>query len=153
MLIFPVGDRVPSPSRLTEGHPTQPGECVGHAGIPDAQDLHTGPRILWTSGALQEVYQGVCQYCMPLVRHAGERSEDGSGGSAPQSLGGRGCLERKGPVHACPSVSRLRKAFPVGNGCLQGGTGSGALPETERWMVSSHCLWESLPDPSGEELS
>ena len=50
------GNCVPSPSRLTEGHSTQLGECVGCAGIPDAQDLYAGPRILWTSGALQEVY-------------------------------------------------------------------------------------------------
>ena len=48
----------------------------------------------------------------------------------PQSPGGCGRLEGKGPIHACPSVPRLRKAFPVGNGCLQGGTGSGALSET-----------------------
>ena len=76
-----------------EGHPTQPGECAGSAGIPDARDLYTGLCILWTSGALQEVYQGVCQYCAPLVQRAGERSEDGSGGSAPQSPGAHGCLE------------------------------------------------------------
>ena len=107
MLIFPVGNHVPSPSCLTEEHPTQPGECVGCAGIPDAQDLYTGPRILWTSGALQEVYQGVCQYSAPLVRCAGERSEDGSGGSAPQSPGGHGRIEGKGPVHTCPSVPQL----------------------------------------------
>ena len=50
-----------------EGHSTQPGECAGHAGIPDARDLYAGLRILWTSGALQEVYQGVCQYSAPLV--------------------------------------------------------------------------------------
>ena len=36
VLAFPVGNRVPSPSCLAEGHPTQPGECAGHAGIPDA---------------------------------------------------------------------------------------------------------------------
>ena len=90
-----------------QGHPTQLGECVGRAEIPNTRDLYAGPCILWTSGALQEVYQGVCQYCVPLVRCAGERSEDGSGGSAPQSLEGRGHLEGKGPVHACPSVPRL----------------------------------------------
>ena len=128
MLVFPVGDCVPSPSHLTEGHPTQQGECVGRSGIPDAQDLHAGLRILWISRALQEVYQGVCQYCAPLVRRAGERSEDGSSGSAPQSLGGCGRLEGEGPVHTCRWVPQLRKAFSVGNGCLQGGTGSGALP-------------------------
>ena len=104
MLIFPVRNRVPSPSRLVEGHPTQLGECACRAGIPNARDLYAGPRILWTSGALQEVYQGVCQYCVPLVRRAGERSEDGSGGSAPRNLGGRGRLEGKGSVRACPSV-------------------------------------------------
>ena len=131
MLIFPVGNCVPSPSRLVEGHPAQPGKRAGCAGIPDARDLHAGPRVLWTSRALQEVYQGVRQYCMPLVRCAGEGSEDGSGGSAPQSLGGCGHLEGKGPVRACPSVPQLRKAFPVGNGCLPGGTGSGALSETK----------------------
>ena len=38
-----------------------------NAGIPDARDLYAGLCILWTSGALQEVYQGVCQYCVPLV--------------------------------------------------------------------------------------
>ena len=103
VLIFPVGNRVPSPSCLTEGHPTQPGEYVGCAGISNAQDLYAGPRILSTSGALQ-IYQGVCQYCMPLVRHAGERSEDGSSESAPQSPGVHGRLEGKGPVRACPSV-------------------------------------------------
>ena len=90
-----------------EGHPTQPGECVGHTGIPDARDLYAGPRVLWTSGTLQEVFQGVCQYCMPLVQCAGERSEDGSSGSAPQSPGGCGCLEGEGPVHTCPSVPQL----------------------------------------------
>ena len=57
----------PCPLHPTEGHLTQPGECAGRAGIPDAQDLYTGPPILWTSGALQEVYQGVCQYSAPLV--------------------------------------------------------------------------------------
>ena len=67
MLVFPVRDHVPSPSRLTEGHPTQLGECAGHSGIPDARDLYAGLHILWTSGALQVVYQGVCQYCTPLV--------------------------------------------------------------------------------------
>ena len=152
MLIFPVGNHVPSPSHFVEGHPTQPGECVGCAGIPDARDLYAGLHILWTSGALQEVYQRVCQYCTPLVRCAGEGSEDGSSGSAPQSPGGRGCLEGKGPVHTCPSVPRLRKAFPVGNGCLQGGAGSSALSKTKQRIVPSCCLWELLPDPSGEEL-
>ena len=87
-----------------ERHPTQLGECVSHAGIPDAQDLHTGSHILWTGGALQEVYQGVCQYSAPLVQCAGEGSEDGSGGAAPQSLGGCGHPEREGPVRTCPSV-------------------------------------------------
>ena len=82
MLIFPVGNHVPSPSRLTEGYPTQPGERAGCAGIPNARDLYAGPRVLRTSGALQEVYQRVCQYCKPLVRCAGEGSEDGSSGSA-----------------------------------------------------------------------
>ena len=100
MLIFPVGNRVPSPSCLTEGHPTQPGECAGHAGIPDAQDLYAGLRVLWTSGALQEVYQGVCQYSVPLVRCAGERSEDGSGGSTPRSPGAVDVL--KGKVQSAP---------------------------------------------------
>ena len=105
MLIFPIGNRVPSPSCLAKGHLTQPGECASHAGIPDAQDLYAGLHVLWASGALQEVYQGVCQYSAPLVRCAGERSEDGSGGSVPQSHGGRGCPEGKDPVCACPSVS------------------------------------------------
>ena len=50
-----------------EGHPTQLGECAGCAGIPDAQDLYAGPCILWTSRAVPEVYQGVCQYSMPPV--------------------------------------------------------------------------------------
>ena len=77
-----------------KGHPTQPGECAGHA----------GPRVLWTSGALQEVYQGVCQYSAPLVQHVRERGEDGSGGSAPQKPGGHGCPEGKGPIHTCPGV-------------------------------------------------
>ena len=27
------------------------------------------------------------------------------------------------------------------------------LSQRQRWMVPSHCLWEPLPDPSGEELS
>ena len=39
----------------------------GRAGIPDAQDLYAGLRVLWTSRALQEVYQGVCQHSVPLV--------------------------------------------------------------------------------------
>ena len=85
MLIFPVGDCVPSPSHLVEGHPTQLGKCAGHAGIPDARDLHAGPCILWTGRALQEVYQGVCQYSVPIVQCAGEGSEDGSGGAAPKA--------------------------------------------------------------------
>ena len=67
VLIFPVGNCVPGPSHLMEGHPTQSGEYVGHAGIPDARDLYAGPHILWTSEALQEVYQGVCQHSTPLV--------------------------------------------------------------------------------------
>ena len=67
-----------------EGHPTQPGECAGHAGIPDARDLYAGPCILWTRGALQEVYQGVC---MTLIQRVRERGEDGSGGSAPLKPG------------------------------------------------------------------
>ena len=49
------------------GHPTQPGERVGCVEIPNARDLYAGPRVLWTSGALEEVYQRVCQYCAPLV--------------------------------------------------------------------------------------
>ena len=114
-----------------EGHPTLPGECAGHAGIPDARDLYAGLHVLWTIGALQEVYQGVCQYSMPLVQCARERSEDGPDGSAPRSLGGHGHPKGKGAVCTCPGVPRLQKAFPVGNECLQGGTGSGALPETE----------------------
>ena len=83
-----------------EGHPTQLGECVGHAGIPNAQDLYAGLRILWTSGALQEVYQGVCQYCVPLVQCAGEGSEDGSGGSAPKAQEAVAIL--KGKVQSAP---------------------------------------------------
>ena len=90
-----------------EGHLTQLRECVSCAGIPIAQDLYAGPHVLWTSGALQEVYQGVCQYSVTLVRCAGERSEDGSRESAPQSPGGHGHPEGKGPVHTYPSVSQL----------------------------------------------
>ena len=67
VLILPVGNRVPGPSCLAEGHPAKLGECVGHAGIPDARDLYAGPCILQTSRALQEVYQGVCQHSVPLV--------------------------------------------------------------------------------------
>ena len=67
VLVFPVRNCVPSPSCLMEGYPTQPRECVSHARIPDAQDLYTGPRVLWTSGALQEVYQRVCQYSTTLI--------------------------------------------------------------------------------------
>ena len=152
MLVLPVRNSVPRTSRIVEGHPAQPGKCAGHAGIPNARDLHAGLHILWTSRALQEVHQGVCQYCTPLVRCAGEGSEDGSSGSAPQSLGGCGHLEGEGPDRTCPGVPQLQKAFPVGNRCLQGGTGSGALSKTKRWTVPSRCFWEPLPDPSREEL-
>ena len=34
------------------GHPAKPRQCVSQRGIPNAQDLHTGPHILQTSGAL-----------------------------------------------------------------------------------------------------
>ena len=43
------------------GHSAQPRQRVSHGGIPDAQDLHAGLRILRTSGALPEVYQGIYQ--------------------------------------------------------------------------------------------
>ena len=73
---------------------------MGHAEIPDAQDLYAGPSILWTSSALQEVYQGVCQYSMPLVQRARERGEDGSGGSAPNAWEAVGIL--KGKIQSVP---------------------------------------------------
>ena len=50
------------------------GNVWAHAGIPDAQDLYAGPCILWTSGALQKVYQGICQYCtLPLYDMLGRK--------------------------------------------------------------------------------
>ena len=92
-----------------EGYPTQLGECVGHAGIPYARDLYTGPCVLRASGALQKVYQGVCQYSVPLVCHVRERGEDGLGRSAPQSPGGCRHLEGKGqsaPVLVFPDFDK-----------------------------------------------
>ena len=100
MLNFPIGNRVPSPPRLVEGHPAQPGKRTGRAGIPNSRDLHAGPHVLQTSRALQEVYQGVHQYCMPLVRRAGEGSEDGCSGSAPEAQ--EAVVVLKGKVQSMP---------------------------------------------------
>ena len=49
------------------GHSAKPRQRKGCGGIPDARDLHTGPRILWTSSALPEVYQGIHQHSVPLI--------------------------------------------------------------------------------------
>ena len=49
------------------GHPAEPKQCVSHGGIPNARDLHAGPCILWISGTLLEVYQGIHQHSVPLV--------------------------------------------------------------------------------------
>ena len=51
--------------------------------FPMPEMYNAGPRLLRASGALQEVYQGICQHSVPLVRCARERGENGSGGSAP----------------------------------------------------------------------
>ena len=42
-------------------------QAKSHEGIPNARDLHPGPRILWTGRALLEVYQGIRQHSTPLV--------------------------------------------------------------------------------------
>ena len=55
---------------------------------------------MWSGRALQEVYQGVCQYSMPLVRCAVEGSEDGSSGSAPEAREAVAIL--KGKVQSAP---------------------------------------------------
>ena len=97
------------------------------------------------AGHYRRFIKGFANIARPLYNVLGKEVKMG--------LEGRGHLEGKGPVRACPSVPQLQKAFPVGNRCLQGRTWSGALSETKRWMVPSHCFWEPLPDPGGEELS
>ena len=52
---------------LMMGHLAKPRQCASCGGIPNARDLHAGPHILWISRTLPEVYQGICQYSMPLV--------------------------------------------------------------------------------------
>ena len=49
------------------GHPAEPQQRVSCGGIPNARDLHTGPRILRISGTLLEVHQGIRQHSMTLV--------------------------------------------------------------------------------------
>ena len=100
MLIFPVRNGVPSPSCLVEGHLTQPGECASHTRIPNAQDLYAGPCILWTSGALQEVYQGVCQYSVPLYDMLGKEVKMGPVDLPPKAREAVAIL--KGKVQSAP---------------------------------------------------
>ena len=101
------------------------------------------------AGHYRRFIKGFANIACPLYDVLGKEVKMGPVDLPP---GGRCHLEGKGPVCACSSVPQLGKAFPVGNGCLQGGTGSSALSETKRQTVPSHCFWEPLPDPGGEEL-
>ena len=56
------------------------------------------------AGHYRRFIKGFTNIAHPLYNVLGEGSEDGSSGSAPQSLGGRGHLEGKGQVCVCPSV-------------------------------------------------
>ena len=67
VLMFPVVNHLLGSPRLTMGHPAEPQQCANCRGVPDARDLHTGLRILWTRGTLPEVYQGFHQHNMTLV--------------------------------------------------------------------------------------
>ena len=106
MLIFSVGDCVPSPSCLVEGHPTQPGECVGLAGIPDAQDLYASPRVLWTSGALQRFIKGFANIAHPLYDMLGKEVKMGPVDLPPEAREAVAIL--KGKVQSAPVL-----VFPV----------------------------------------
>ena len=103
------------------------------------------------AGYYRRFIKGFTNIACPLYNVLGKEVKMGRW-ICPRSPGGHGRFEGKGPVRACPSVPRLRKAFPVGNRCLQGGTGNIALSETKQRMVPSSCFWEPLPDPGGEEL-
>ena len=100
MLIFPVRNHLPSPSRLVEGHPTQLGERAGCAGIPDAQDLYAGPRVLWTSRALQEVYQRFANIARPLYDVLGKEVKMGLVDLPPKAREAVAVL--KGKVQSVP---------------------------------------------------
>ena len=67
VLIFPVRNLLLGSPCLAMRHPAEPRQCASHGGIPDAGDLHAGPCILWISGTLPEVYQGIHQHSVPLV--------------------------------------------------------------------------------------
>ena len=49
------------------GHSAQLRQHASHGRIPDARDLHTCQRVLRTSRALPEVYQGIHQYSVSPV--------------------------------------------------------------------------------------
>ena len=75
-------------------------ECVGHAGVPGARDLHAGPCILRTSGALQEVYQGIHQHGMPLYNVLGKEVKMGPVDLPPKAWEAVNVL--KGKVQSMP---------------------------------------------------
>ena len=67
VLVFPVRNCLLGSPHLAMGHPAEPRQRVIHGGIPNARDLHAGPHILWISGTLLAVYQGIHQHSAPLV--------------------------------------------------------------------------------------
>ena len=67
VLILPVRNCLLGSPCLAMRHPAKLRQCASHGGIPNARDLHAGPCILWISGTLPEVYQGIYKHSMPLV--------------------------------------------------------------------------------------
>ena len=100
MLIFPVRNPVSSPSHLTEGHPTQSGECAGCAGIPDAQDLYAGPCILWTSRHYRRFIKGFANIAHPLYDMLGKEVKMGLVDLPPKAREAMAIL--KGKVQSMP---------------------------------------------------
>ena len=59
VLIFSVGNHLLGSPCLVTGHPAEPQQFASCGGIPDAIDLHAGLHVLWISGTLLEVHQGI----------------------------------------------------------------------------------------------
>ena len=98
MLIFAVGNCVPSPTCFVEGHSTQPGERAGSAGMPEAYtQVHAFCRLV---GHYRGFIKGFANIACPLYDVLGKEVKMGPVDLPPKAQEAVAIL--KGKVQSVP---------------------------------------------------
>ena len=103
-------------------------------------------------GHYRRFIKGFTNIALPLYDMLGKEVKMGPVDLPPEVREAVDILKRK--VQSVPVlVFQFRQTFSARNRCLQGRTGSHALPEARGWTPPSSRIWQLLTDLIRKELS